>query len=389
MAADGGLLTRGSPSAAFPAGGQWRRGGGHLPSQRRDRPGLAPGSLSVRRLSGRDYHRPHGPEESRLRVAARGGWAALIFAISAIPSLGTGLGTWDLVLRKLAHVTEYAVLGFLLARVVAAPPAFSLACSTPSPTSSTRASSRGGTARRATSLIDAARVAIGHRSSTGARRGEGGRDRRRRRARRHAAALARVARGRAAPGPRGDPRRTPPRSCSTSAWELARAARALRRGSRAGALPAQRRGRRGAAASAGGRRRPGRVHRVAGAAGARRARPAGRGAADRGLRGRPGRAAAATRAARRRSARRPDARRAAACDRSGARPPRCRSPRSRGRRCARARARPRSAAAALTSSRRKLSHWRGPSTRVDARAGHVERRRRGSSRSTTSVRSVP
>src|SRR6185436_8036608 len=47
-----GLLTRGSPSAAFPAGGQWRRGGGHLPSQRRDRPGLAPGSLSVRLFRG-------------------------------------------------------------------------------------------------------------------------------------------------------------------------------------------------------------------------------------------------------------------------------------------------------------------------------------------------
>ena len=25
-----------------------------------------------------------------------------------MPSLGTGLGTWDLVLRKLAHLTEYA-----------------------------------------------------------------------------------------------------------------------------------------------------------------------------------------------------------------------------------------------------------------------------------------
>jgi VanZ family protein len=50
-------------------------------------------------------------------------WAALIFAVSSIPSLGTGLGVWDLVLRKLAHVSEYAVLGFLLARVVAVAPA--------------------------------------------------------------------------------------------------------------------------------------------------------------------------------------------------------------------------------------------------------------------------
>jgi len=43
-------------------------------------------------------------------------WAALIFALSAIPDLGTGLGGWDLVLRKLAHVAEYAVLGALLVR---------------------------------------------------------------------------------------------------------------------------------------------------------------------------------------------------------------------------------------------------------------------------------
>jgi VanZ family protein len=43
-------------------------------------------------------------------------WAGLIFGLSSIPSLGTGLGTWDLALRKLAHTTEYAVLGFLLLR---------------------------------------------------------------------------------------------------------------------------------------------------------------------------------------------------------------------------------------------------------------------------------
>jgi VanZ family protein len=43
-------------------------------------------------------------------------WAAVIFAFSSIPDLGTGLGTWDLVLRKLAHTAEYAILGALLAR---------------------------------------------------------------------------------------------------------------------------------------------------------------------------------------------------------------------------------------------------------------------------------
>ena len=43
-------------------------------------------------------------------------WAALIFALSSVPSLSSGLGGWDYLLRKWAHVTEYAVLAFLLAR---------------------------------------------------------------------------------------------------------------------------------------------------------------------------------------------------------------------------------------------------------------------------------
>ena len=43
-------------------------------------------------------------------------WAAVIFTLSAIPSLSSGLGVWDTVLRKCAHVTEYAVLGALLYR---------------------------------------------------------------------------------------------------------------------------------------------------------------------------------------------------------------------------------------------------------------------------------
>ena len=43
-------------------------------------------------------------------------WAALIFAFSSVPDLGTGLGGWDLLLRKIAHAAEYAVLGALLVR---------------------------------------------------------------------------------------------------------------------------------------------------------------------------------------------------------------------------------------------------------------------------------
>jgi VanZ family protein len=43
-------------------------------------------------------------------------WAGVIFAFSSVPDLGTGLGGWDLVLRKIAHAAEFAVLGALLAR---------------------------------------------------------------------------------------------------------------------------------------------------------------------------------------------------------------------------------------------------------------------------------
>ncbi len=52
-------------------------------------------------------------------------WAAIIFGFSSVSDLGTGLGGWDLVLRKLAHAAEYAVLGALLMRALRAEvPAF-------------------------------------------------------------------------------------------------------------------------------------------------------------------------------------------------------------------------------------------------------------------------
>jgi VanZ family protein len=50
-------------------------------------------------------------------------WAAIIFTISSVPSLDSGLGGWDTVLRKIAHVGEYAVLGALLYRAVRREPA--------------------------------------------------------------------------------------------------------------------------------------------------------------------------------------------------------------------------------------------------------------------------
>src|SRR3954470_17800867 len=45
-------------------------------------------------------------------------WAAVIFALSSVPHLGTDLGTWDTVLRKCAHATEYAILALLLYRAL-------------------------------------------------------------------------------------------------------------------------------------------------------------------------------------------------------------------------------------------------------------------------------
>jgi hypothetical protein len=37
----------------------------------------------------------------------------LIFFLSAQPDLGTGLGVWDVILRKAAHMTEYGLLWWL------------------------------------------------------------------------------------------------------------------------------------------------------------------------------------------------------------------------------------------------------------------------------------
>jgi VanZ family protein len=48
-------------------------------------------------------------------------WAAVIFAFSSVPSLSTELGTWDTILRKLAHLAEYALLGALLLRACRRP----------------------------------------------------------------------------------------------------------------------------------------------------------------------------------------------------------------------------------------------------------------------------
>jgi VanZ family protein len=43
---------------------------------------------------------------------------AVIFALSAQPDLGTGLGTFDLAARKVAHMVEYGVLWLLWVRAL-------------------------------------------------------------------------------------------------------------------------------------------------------------------------------------------------------------------------------------------------------------------------------
>jgi len=43
-------------------------------------------------------------------------WCGLIFYLSSIPGLNSGLGFYDLILRKFAHIFEYFFLTFLLFR---------------------------------------------------------------------------------------------------------------------------------------------------------------------------------------------------------------------------------------------------------------------------------
>jgi VanZ family protein len=66
-------------------------------------------------VSGRAYHRTVSGSFVRAWLPVLV-WAAIIFALSSVPDLGTGLGDWDLVLRKIAHAAEFAVLGALLVR---------------------------------------------------------------------------------------------------------------------------------------------------------------------------------------------------------------------------------------------------------------------------------
>lgn len=46
-------------------------------------------------------------------------WCAIIYYLSSIPSLKSDLpNQWDFIFRKIAHITEYAILTFLFFRAV-------------------------------------------------------------------------------------------------------------------------------------------------------------------------------------------------------------------------------------------------------------------------------
>jgi VanZ family protein len=89
-------------------------------------------------------------------------WAAVIFAFSSIPSLSTGLGLWDLVLRKLAHMAEYAILGALLLRALERPlAAFAAALAYAATDEVHQHFVRGRHASALDVVVDAAGVALG------------------------------------------------------------------------------------------------------------------------------------------------------------------------------------------------------------------------------------
>lgn len=45
-------------------------------------------------------------------------WCGTIFYLSSLPSLTTPWGIWDIILRKIAHITEYGILAFLVWRAI-------------------------------------------------------------------------------------------------------------------------------------------------------------------------------------------------------------------------------------------------------------------------------
>jgi VanZ family protein len=122
-----GLLTRGSLPRRLPGSCQWHYGrrsvsphsGGTVPDLHR-----VPLPLALLCAETSIVCVPSSRVSAWLPVL---GWAAVIFAFSSIPHLGTDLGVWDTILRKGAHMTEYAILGALLVRALDREPAAFLA----------------------------------------------------------------------------------------------------------------------------------------------------------------------------------------------------------------------------------------------------------------------
>ena len=89
----------------------------------------------------------------------------LIFFLSAQPDLSTGLGTWDLILRKLAHMAEYGLLWYLWWRALgygtmAIPAAIAIGYSITDELHQTTVEGRHGTPVDV--LIDSAGVALAY-----------------------------------------------------------------------------------------------------------------------------------------------------------------------------------------------------------------------------------
>jgi len=45
-------------------------------------------------------------------------WCGVIFYFSSLSHLATPWGTWDIILRKIAHIVEYGILAFLSWRAI-------------------------------------------------------------------------------------------------------------------------------------------------------------------------------------------------------------------------------------------------------------------------------
>jgi VanZ family protein len=122
-----GLLTRGSLPRRLPGSRQWHCGrrsvsphsGGTVPDLHR-----IPSPLAFLCAETSIVPVQSSRVSGWLPVLV---WAAVIFAFSSVPHLGTDLGLWDTILRKCAHVTEYAILGALLLRALGREPVAFLA----------------------------------------------------------------------------------------------------------------------------------------------------------------------------------------------------------------------------------------------------------------------